>query len=164
MNTNHTILIAGFIGKNNSTNILLNHLKDANNIDLLYLKNSFITSENQIKNQLSQNYQSVLIFGQKPRTKNFYLETAAHQNGHKITTSFNYSAFKPFLEQTGHQVLSSDNAGRYLCNHVFYQALTLKETNHLSSKIALIHIPSIKNLTNLTTLTNALLDYIKSID
>lgn len=71
------ILIAGFEGNNNSAKILLDNIKEKCKQDILYLKNDFEVSSNQIEEKLLQNYDYGLIFGQKPNTKNIYLENNA---------------------------------------------------------------------------------------
>lgn len=59
------ILIAGFEGENNSAKILLDNVKVKYNGDILYLQNDFEISSKQIEEKLLQNYDYVLIFGQK---------------------------------------------------------------------------------------------------
>jgi len=163
MSTDHNILIAGFLGRNNSANILLNHLR-RQDVDLLYLRNSFTTCANQITNQLSQNYQYALIFGQRPRTQKIFLETTARRKTRKLSTDFDYSSLKSFLEQANYGVSSSTNAGRYLCNYVFYQALSYKAAHNLDTKIAFIHIPSKKNIHSFPALAQSILNYLDTIN
>ncbi len=74
------ILIAGFEGNDNSAKILLDNIKEKNGEDILYLVNDFEVSSNQIEEKLKENYDYVLIFGQKPDTKNIYLENNAKLN------------------------------------------------------------------------------------
>ena len=64
------ILIVGFEGIDNSAKILLDNIKEGYNQDILYLENNFEISSNQIEEKMLQNYDYVLIFGQKPNTKN----------------------------------------------------------------------------------------------
>ena len=68
------ILVAGFKENDNSAKILLDNIKEKNNQDILYLENNFEVSSNQIEEKMLQNYDYVLIFGQKPNTRNIYLE------------------------------------------------------------------------------------------
>ena len=63
------ILIAGFEGEDNSAKILLDNIKNNWNEDILYLKNDFEISSNQIERKLLNKYDIVLIFGQKPNYK-----------------------------------------------------------------------------------------------
>ena len=68
------ILIAGFKGDDNSAKILLDYIKKVCNEDILYLENDFEISSKQIEEKLLENYDNVLIFGQKPNTTNIYFE------------------------------------------------------------------------------------------
>ena len=63
------ILIAGFEGDDNSAKILLDEIKQESNNDILYLKNDFEMSSQQIQQKLLQNYDYVLIFRSKTKYK-----------------------------------------------------------------------------------------------
>ncbi len=82
------ILIAGFEGEDNSAKILLDNMKEECNQDTLYLENDFEVSSNQIEEKLLQNYDYVLIFGQKPNTKSIYLENNALLEEIKLETDY----------------------------------------------------------------------------
>lgn len=157
------ILIAGFEGKDNSAKILLDCLKQKNNVDILYLKNDFEISGKQIEEKLIQEYEYVLIFGQKPNTKNIYLENNAILEDTKLITDYYYGVLKEILENNNYKVSSSNDAGNYLCNNVFFRALNFKQENNLKSKIAFIHIPTIANIKDVKHLANVLLNYINTL-
>ena len=110
-----------------------------------------------------QNYDYILIFGQKPKTKNIYLENNAVLENTKLITDYYYGVLKVFLEKAGYKVLSSNDAGNYLCNNVFFRALSFKQMNNLKSKIAFIHIPTIDNLENVEVLVNRITNYINTL-
>lgn len=156
-------LIAGFDGDTNSAKILLDNIKDANSIDILYLKNSFEISQKQIEDKMLQNYDYILIFGQKSKTKNIYLENNAILGNTELITDYYYGVLKSFLEKADYKVFSSSNAGNYLCNNVFFRALDFKQKNKLNTKIAFIHIPTINNIEDITKISKVLLDYIKTL-
>ena len=157
------ILIAGFEGEDNSAKILLDNMKEECNEDTLYLENDFEVSSNQIEEKLLQNYDYVLIFGQKPNTKSIYLENNALLEGTKLETDYYYGVLKENLESNNYNVLSSCNAGNYLCNNVFFRALSFKQTNNLKTKIAFIHIPTIDNIEDIRLLASTILDYINTL-
>lgn len=157
------ILIAGFEGNDNSAKILLDNISKKYNKDILYLKNDYEISTKQMKEQLSQNYDYVLIFGQKPNTKNIYLENNAIINNTKLVTNYYYGVLKENLENNKYKVTNSNDAGNYLCNNVFFRALDFKQKNSIKSKIAFIHIPTIDNIADIEHLSNVILDYIKTI-
>ncbi len=154
------ILIAGFEGNDNSAKILLDNIKGIRNQDVLYLENDFQVSGNQIEEKLSQNYDYVLIFGQKSNTKDIYLENNAILEENKLETDYYYGVLRENLESNNYKVISSCDAGNYLCNNVFFRALNFKKINNLKTKIAFIHIPSIDNIENISKLSNTILNYI----
>lgn len=157
------ILIAGFEGNDNSAKILLDNIKEKNGEDILYLVNDFEVSSNQIEEKLKENYDYVLIFGQKPDTKNIYLENNAKLNEIELETDYYYGVLKEKLEDNNYKVMSSCDAGNYLCNNVFYRALDFKQNNNLKTKIAFIHIPTIYNIENIEELSIIILSYIKTL-
>lgn len=157
------ILIAGFEGNDNSAKILLDTIKEECKQDILYLKNDFELSSNQIENKLLQNYDYVLIFGQKPNTKKIYLENNAVLEETRLETDYYYGALKETLESNNYKVASSCDAGNYLCNNIFFRALNFKQKNNLKSKIAFIHIPTIDNIEEIKLLASTILNYIDTL-
>ena len=157
------ILIAGFKGNDNSAKILLDNIKEQNNQNILYLENDFEVSSIQIEEKMLQNYDYVLIFGQKPNTRNIYLENNAVLEETKLETDFYYGVLKENLESNNYKVISSCDAGNYLCNNVFFRALSFKQTNDLKSKIAFIHIPTIDNMDGIELLASIILTYINTL-
>lgn len=157
------ILIAGFEGNNNSAKILLDNIKKGFNQDILYLENDFNVSCNQIEEKMLENYDYILIFGQKPNTKNIYLENNAILAGNKLETDYYYGVLKENLESNNYKFVSSCDAGNYLCNNVFFRALSFKQTNNLKTKIAFIHIPTIDNIEDIKHLARTILNYINTL-
>lgn len=157
------ILIAGFKGNDNSAKVLLDNIKEKNNQDILYLESDFEVSSNQIEEKMLQNYDYVLIFGQKPNTRNIYLENNAVLEETKLQTDFYYGVLKEKLESNNYKVISSCDAGNYLCNNVFFRALSFKQTNDLKSKIAFIHIPTIDNIDDIELLASTILNYTNTL-
>ena len=157
------ILVADFKGNDNSAKILLDNIKEKNNQDILYLENDFEVSSNQIEEKMLQNYDYILIFGQKPNTRNIYLENNAVLEETKLETDFYYGVLKEKLEINNYKVISSCDAGNYLCNNVFFRALSFKQTNDLKSKIAFIHIPTINNIDDIELLASTILNYINTL-
>lgn len=153
------VLIVGFKGNDNSAKILLDNIKEQCNLDVLYLENDFKVSTTQIEEKLLQKYDYVLIFGQKPETKDVYLENNAIIEDIKLETDYYYGVLKEYLESNNYKVISSDDVGNYLCNNVFFKALSLKKDNNLKTKIAFIHIPTIDNIKDIKLLANTIVNY-----
>ena len=53
-----------------------------------------------------QNYDNILIFGQKPNTKNIYLENNAILENTKLETDYYYGVLKESLESNYYKVVS----------------------------------------------------------
>lgn len=157
------ILIAGFKGNDNSAKILLDNIKEKYNEDILYLENDFEVSRNQIEEKLKENYDYVLIFEQKPNTKNVYLENNAILGETKLETDYYYGVLKENLESYNYKVVTSSDAGNYLCNNIFFRALNFKQKNNLKTKVAFVHIPTINNIEDIKHLARAILNYINTL-
>jgi len=157
------ILIAGFEGSSNSAKILVDYIKENSKEDILYLKNDFETSSKQIEEKLLQEYDYILMFGQKTNTKTIHLETNATLNNVNIETDYYYGVLRQSIERANYKVISSNDAGNYLCNNVFFRALSFKENNKLETKIAFIHIPTIDNILDIKKLSDAILKYIETL-
>ncbi len=157
------ILIAGFNDEKNSAKILLDNLKKEY-IDILYLENDFKISEKQIESKILGNYYDyILIFGEKPNTKDIYLECSATLENIKLETDYYYGVLKEKLEDNNYKVIISNDAGNYLCNNVFFSALKFKQEGNLKSKIAFIHIPTINNIEDIRKFSNKILEYLKTL-
>ncbi len=157
------ILIAGFEGKDTSAKILLDNIKQECNQDILYLENNFEVCGNQIEEKMLQNYDYVLIFGQKPNTKSIYLESNAILEQTKLETDYYYGVLKENLESYNYKVVSSSDAGNYLCNNVFFRALNFKQKNNLKTKVGFVHIPTIDNIEDIKHLASTILNYINTL-
>ena len=157
------ILIAGFEGDNNSSKILLDLIKMKSKEDIVYLKNDFKVSTMQIKEKLVENYDYILIFGQNSNTNNICLENRAVLNDVELETDYYYGVLKEELENNNYKVESSKDAGNYLCNNIFFEALKYKKDINLQTKIAFIHIPTINNIINIEDLSNTILKYIETL-
>ena len=148
------ILFTAFNGKNNSSKILLDNINATKN-KKLYLKNSFKTSVEQLENILKKDYYDYIIsFGQAPLEKNtIKIELqGSFQDSYK--TNFDYNYIKKQLELNNYNVLISNNAGKYLCNNIYYHGLKYINKHRLKNKIIFIHIPDINNITDITNLSN----------
>lgn len=158
------VLISGFKGHTNSAKLIIDRIKSKNVLEKLYLVNSFQTSEKQLKDELEkQSYDFVITFGQKPKVKSIYLEQKACINGHKLITNYEYNKLKKLLNDNGFTVEISNNAGNYLCNHIFYTGLKFICENNMNTNMIFIHIPSVKNIENIDCLAKVFSIFIDSL-
>jgi len=140
------ILCTGFKGKLNSSNILLYNIIKSNKIDCLYIENDFNKSEIQLIEKIKSNkYDFVFSFGQKPIIKSIYIEKIGTNGLEKMETNYNYIELISFLEKY-YKIKISENAGKYLCNNIYYKGLNYIYNNNLKTKMVFIHIPKINNI------------------
>lgn len=145
------VLCTGFNGKNNSSKVLLDFIT---NVDKLYLKNSFNTSVKQLIDKIKNNeYDLIISFGQAPLMKDtIKIETKAILND-SYETNYDYKELYNNINKY-YNVLISNNAGNYLCNNLYYYGLRYIKENKLKTKMLFIHIPKIKNISNIEIIAN----------
>ncbi len=155
------ILVSGFRGDTNSAKLVLDRIESKYSLEKLYLENSFNISKNQLESRLkNQSYDLIIAFGQKPNTKSIYLEQKACFNKDEFANDYDYGNLKKLLNSNGFTVKISNNAGNYLCNHIFYRGLQIIDNSKLNTKMIFIHIPSIKNISNIDYLSKVFSLYI----
>lgn len=140
------ILYTAFKGKTNSSKILLDCIKNNNK---LYLTNSFNSSVRELINEINNNYDLIISFGQAPLNKDtIKIETVSST----YKTNYDYTNLKNKLEKS-YKVIISNNAGNYLCNNVYYNGLKYIKENNLNTKMIFIHIPKINSISNIKNLS-----------
>lgn len=143
-------LYTAFNGKNNSSKILLDNINSNNK---LYLKNNFITSVAQLEKELiSNDYDLVISFGQAPLKKDTIKIETTGKNKIEYKTKYEYSNLQKRLDEK-YKTIISYNAGNYLCNNLYFYGLKYIEEQKLKAKMIFIHIPQIKNISNLKQLS-----------
>ena len=149
------ILYIAFNGRDNSSKILLDKMS-VDNVNKLYLRNSFETSVKQLINKLKK-YELVISFGQAPLEKDIIkIEILGKKDNNFYKTDFNYSKIKEDLEKTGFKVEISEDAGNFLCNNLYYNGLKYIKENNIDCKMIFIHIPKIENISDIELLANVL--------
>ena len=153
------VLYTAFKGKNNSSKLLLDNIVSN---DKLYLTNSFKTSVAELQKKLKENYYDLIIsFGQAPlETDVIKLEMAAIDK-EKYFTNFDYSELYDKLSKEYNVIISND-AGKYLCNNIYYYGLKYIKENDLRTKMIFIHIPKNDKINNIEKLSKIF--YIEGID
>jgi pyroglutamyl-peptidase len=158
------VLVCGFKGNTNSAKVIVDKIDSKNISEKLYLVNSFETSKKQLECKLeSEEYDLVIAFGQKPKVKSINLEQKACINGHELITNYEYDKLVKLINSSGFIVNVSNNAGNYLCNHIFYMGLMFINKNELNTKMIFIHIPSIKNIENMEHLAGVFARHIDNL-
>ena len=155
------VLLAGFLGDNNSAKIILD--KCSKNLKKLYLENDFQKCADQIQSAIScSHYEFVLTIGQKPVIKSICIELVGKYLCSSIQTQYDYNIFSDFFKNYGYKVRISSNAGNYLCNHVYYHSLNTIAKNNSNTKTLFVHIPYLNNISDVNhlalTVSNFLLN------
>ena len=146
------ILFTAFNGKNNSSKILLDKINSNNK---LYLKNSFITSVNQLEKELQKNeYDLIISFGQAPLDMDTIKIEIIGKGDIKYKTKYNYSPLKNNLVKNNYRVIVSEEAGTYFCNNIYFNGLKYIKENNLNTEMIFIHIPSIDKINNIENLAS----------
>lgn len=149
------VLYTAFNGKSNSSKVLLDNI-DVEESNKLYLKNSFKTSVEQLKNKIKNNeYDLIISFGQAPIDSNtIKIETNGSYDKECYETKYDYSKLKEKLEEKKLTTIISKDAGNYLCNNIYYNGLKYIKEQNLKSKMIFIHIPEINNINDIKKLSN----------
>jgi Pyrrolidone-carboxylate peptidase (N-terminal pyroglutamyl peptidase) len=154
------VLLAGFSGNNNSSKVILDKCSCC--LKKLYLENDFSTCASQIETAVSDGYNLILILGQKPVIKSVCIEIAGRDSCDCLRTDFDYRVLADRLTESGYRVRISENAGNYLCNHVYYHGLMAASSGSKHTHIIFLHVPYLKNIIDVDllalTLSNFLLD------
>lgn len=146
------ILYAAFKGKTNTANLLLDNICSENK---LYLTNSFSTSVNEFEKALKkEKYDLVILFGQlRLKLDTIQIETIAKIDEDTYKTNYNYFELKKKLESK-YKVIVTTKENNYLCNNIYYHSLRFVEENKLMTDILFIHLPKVKNISNIIDLAN----------
>lgn len=145
------ILYTAFNGKNNSSKLLLDNI---NSVNKLYLKNSFVTSVEQLKKELDKNsYDLIIAFGQAPIDKDLIKIETIGKGNTSYHTKYDYKELKRMLDTNFKTVISSD-AGNYFCNNIYYNGLKYIDDNSLKTDMIFIHIPYIDKISNINSLVS----------
>lgn len=143
------ILLTAFKGNTNSSKNLLDRIQ-SNRVKKLLLTNSFESCEKEIVMAISELMPEYIIsFGQKPNSNRLYIETTAHRNDEKLETIFDITKLQASLKVASIPYEVSNNAGNYLCNHVYFNGLEHIKRNTINTKIIFIQVPSIKTFKNI---------------
>lgn len=139
------VLFTGFKGKTNSSKLVLDNIL---NIDKLYLTNSFNTSVKELYKEINK-YNYIISLGQSDiKADNIKIE----KYGSNLETNLDMDKLSNYLSNY-YKVTISNNAGNYLCNNIYYYGLKKIYEEKLNTKMIFIHIPKIKNISDIEKLS-----------
>lgn len=154
------ILFTGFNGDKNTSKLVLDYLSKNTKYDCMYLENDFELSVSKfIKKIKSDKYDFIVSFGQKPVIKSLYFEKYGKNRTNKLETNYDFTRLKCF-SQKWIKTKTSENAGNYLCNNLYYNGLKYIYENKLKAKMIFIHIPSFNNCV-VECISEIIINYIK---
>ena len=148
------ILLAGFAGENNSAKVILDTCSPE--LKKLYLENDFESCAMQIIKAVNASYDFILILGQKPNIKSLYIEVTGRCLSDYIQTAYDHNTLADCLTAAGYKVRMSENAGSYLCNHVYYHGLLAAQSSGSNTQIILLHVPCLKNIADVDHISSVL--------
>jgi pyroglutamyl-peptidase len=128
------------------------------------LPTEFVNAERAIRELLETDVPDVLLaLGVAPRAQGLRLERIARNRDDSaladnageqrklmpivaggpdtFESTLPIQAMRAALEQLGVQVAISDDAGGYVCNHVFYAARQVIDSRRLSTRCGFVHVP-----------------------
>lgn len=161
------ILLTNFRGKNNSSAVVVERLR-VKNADKLELTNSFKTSLEELRKAFSaHNYDYVVSFGRKPDADSdgngvcdIEIELYARRHWRKLKTNFPYRKLQKYLADRGIEVRISENAGKFLCNNIYYEGLKYLKHHAPRTKMLFIHTPDLDEDFNFKNFIAALSDFL----
>lgn len=147
------ILYTAFYGNKNSSKVLLDHVR-VDEKDKLYLRNSFTTCVNQFYKKVARhNYDLILSFGQGDKNLNHIkIESIGRCDKETLATNYNYNTIIKRLEKQMINYSISENAGNYLCNHIYYSGLKYIKEKNKKTKMLFIHIPPLEHIPDIQTI------------
>lgn len=149
------ILYTAFNGKNNSSKVLLDYLM-VDKKNKLYLRNSFKTCIEQFYQTLNKNtYDFIVSFGEGDKDLDYIkIETIGKNDKETITTNYNYENIIKRLKKLNLDYKISEDAGNYLCNHIYYHGLKYIQQKNIKTQMLFIHVPPIHNIKNIKSLAS----------
>jgi pyrrolidone-carboxylate peptidase len=91
------------------------------------------------------------------------VETTGRMQPSAIKTNYEYHLLIAFLQNSGFKVKISNDAGNYLCNHVYFHGLQAAEQSISSTKILFLHVPVLKNFSNKECFAAAISKFLRDL-
>ncbi len=152
------ILLTAFRGT--SSEMLLKEIEDEK---VLILPNDKAKdSELFIKTLFKANFDYVLSFGQRPNIKDkVHIETTARNGDLCLDTAFDCERLRMLFEQNGIPAKISHNAGTSFCNKLYWNGLTYIAEHKLETKMVFVHVPFVKNISDIDVFKRRIFEIIR---
>lgn len=154
---NSKILYTGFkkVGKNGTScsDVLLDKV-DKNKTFLF--TNNFDVIEEEIKSILKEDYDKIIMFGQKPLINNLRIEKRAVVENNNLFTNFSLDNLELMFKEYDISYKFSENPGNSYCNYAYFQMLKRINEQNLKTEVVFIHIPYIDRFKEINKVINLL--------
>ena len=151
--TEMKVLFTAFDGENNSSKLLLDRI---NYEHKLCLRNDFARSARRLERELESNdFDLVISFGQAPLPKDTIKIETVGRGEQNYKTNYDYSLLAKALS-SDFNVKISEDAGKYLCNHLYYCGLKYINDNNLRTKMVFVHIPMKERISDFDVLATTI--------
>lgn len=135
-----------------TSKILLDKIEDK--YDKYLFSNDFDKIKREIESLHIENYDYIIMFGQKPIIKKPTMELSARIDSSVISTNFDMDALFKVLKGKGLPYRISRGAGTSYCNFTYFNMLSFINENQLKTKALFIHIPYLKNFIDMDNYTD----------
>lgn len=151
------IILAGFDGRNNPARTVTE--KAELDCTKLILPNDKEKSAELLLETIQEvNAVCVIILGQKPCIKDkIAVEPTAEGCGNTLHTSLDVTVTAEKLKANGYNAYISKGCGNSYCNHIYYECL------QSGTNCIFLHIPQMKNISDINALTKAVEGYIREL-
>ncbi|MBQ8903217.1 MAG: hypothetical protein IJY73_02820 [Oscillospiraceae bacterium] len=151
------IILAGFDGRDNPARTVTE--KAELDCTKLILPNDKEKSAELLLETIHRvNAVCVIILGQKPCIKDkIAVEPTSEGCGNTLHTSLDVTVTAEKLKANGYNAYISKGCGNSYCNHIYYECL------QSGTNCIFLHIPQMKNISDINTLTKAVEGYIREL-
>ncbi len=151
------IILAGFDGRNNPARTVVEGA--GLNCTKLILPNDRQKSAELLLETIRKvDAVCVIMLGQKPCIKDkIAVEPTAERCGNVLRTSLDVTVTAQKIKENGYTAYISKGCGNSFCNHIYYECL------ESGTNCIFLHIPQLKNISDITALTRAVEGYIREL-
>jgi len=157
MKQNNKVLYTGFKKANRKdvscTSILLEKVRER---EKFLFTNDFNIISEEIRDIIKNDYELVIMLGQKPLLKKLSIEIQATIDDNVLSTNFDLEYLQKLLSDYNIDYKISNRPGNSYCNYAYYWLLDAVNKRHLKTKVVFIHIPYIDNFIQINNVINLL--------
>lgn len=148
------IILAGFDGRSNPARTVTERA-ELSCTKLILPNDKEKAAELLIETIRKTNAVCVIMLGQKPCIKDkIAVEPTAEKCGNALYTSLDVTVTAEKIRANGYNAYISKGCGNSYCNHVYYECL------ESGTNCIFLHIPQMKNISDINALTKAVEGYI----